>query len=135
MKKTRTFIFALLLVIAIVAIGFAVYYYQQYQAASLTQSADAEVTMYVNKVGALMKLPNEKPSVSKITDKTQLTDQEFLKQAENGDVVLVFMDAKKAVMYRPSENKIVDVAPVYIQASPTPNASGSTPAVSPAPKA
>jgi len=41
-----------------------------------------------------------------------LADQGFFKSAENGDKVLIFVNAGKAILYRPTLNKVVDVASV-----------------------
>lgn len=46
------------------------------------------------------------PVVLTVEDKTKAT-QPFLQQAENGDKVLLYYKAKKAILYRPSEKRIV----------------------------
>lgn len=61
-----------------------------------------------------MILPSdETPALLTVTDTTKLTST-FLRQAKNGDKVLVYQANKKAVIYRPSADKIVDVGPVVI---------------------
>jgi|SRR3989344_6319278 len=75
-------------------------------------------TNLVEKIGILIELPaGEEPTIATVTDKTKLSDQAFFAPAQNGDVVLIYTDAKKAYLYRPSTNKILDVAPVNF---PTP---------------
>jgi hypothetical protein len=67
----------------------------------------------LNRVRELMILPeDEEPTFATIQDETKLGPQEIFRQAKNGDVLLVFANAKKAILYRPSDNKIVDVSPV-----------------------
>lgn len=75
-------------------------------------------TNLVAKIGTLIELPaGEEPTIATVTDKTKLTDQPFFASAQNGDVVLIYTHAKKAYLYRPGSNKILDVAPVNF---PTP---------------
>ena len=71
-----------------------------------------ELTIVVSK---LMTLPtDEKPTVATITDIKKVAGQDFYKNAKDGDKVLIFTSNKKAIIYRPSENKIVDVGVVSI---------------------
>lgn len=88
------------------------------------QAAKAEVTRVVGEVGKLYALPkDEEPSVATVKDKAKLKDQPFFAKAENGDVTLIYSNAKLAVLYRPSTNKIINVSSVTIQdpqQTPTP---------------
>ena len=83
------------------------------------QAAQAEVNRYVEEIGKLYALPgDEKPSVATVRDKEQLKDQQFFARAENGDITLIYTNAKLAILYRPSTNKIVNVSTVTIQDQP-----------------
>lgn len=78
-----------------------------------TAAAQAEVKRTVEKVSQLMVLPqNEEPTVATVADKAKLDSQPFFKNAQNGDKVLIYVQAGTAILYRPSINKIVTVAPV-----------------------
>ena len=79
-----------------------------------------EGKMLVNKVGLLIALPKEEPTIATVTDVGKLKDQPFFSQAVNGDKVLIYTQAKKAILYRPGINKIIDVAPVNVGVSPSP---------------
>jgi len=85
----------------------------------------------VNKVGKLIVLPNETPTIAVVRDLAKLKDQAFFTQAKERDKVLVFMNAKKAILYDPVANIIIDVAPVSIP-TPSPEAT-STAKISPTP--
>jgi hypothetical protein len=69
-------------------------------------------------VGRLYELPDEAPTLATIVDKEQLQGQEFFNRSQNGDKVLIFPQAKKAILYRPSTKKIVEVAPFLTPISP-----------------
>jgi uncharacterized protein HemX len=66
------------------------------------------------KVGKLMQLPNETPTIATVSDASKLKAQAFFADAKNGDKLLIFTQAKKAVIYRESENKIINSGPIAI---------------------
>lgn len=81
--------------------------------------AQAEVDVLIAEVGKLLALPSdEKPTVATITDVEKLKEQTFFKNAMNNDKVLIYTKAKKAILYRPSEKKIVEVGAVNINQQP-----------------
>lgn len=69
----------------------------------------------IAKVGQLIALPDEEPTVATVNDKSQLSGQAFFSNAEEGDKVLIYTNATKVVLYRPSENRVVEVGTVNIQ--------------------
>jgi hypothetical protein len=101
--------------------GFGGYYFKQYREASAKlaspeQAAQAEVERYVSEVGKLYALPaDEQPSVATVKDKEKLQDQPFFANAENGDVTLIYSEAKLAILYRPSTKQLINVSSVTIQ--------------------
>lgn len=119
---------ALLMVLAAAP---SVYFYRQYQQAQLkltnpTEAAKQDAKETIVAVGKLLMLPpDEEPTVMQVTDVSKLKDQAFFANAQNGDKVLIYTTAKKAILYRPGTNKIIDVAPVNIGNTATPSA-GST---------
>ena len=68
----------------------------------------------ISKVGLLMKLPaGETPTVAAVSDAAAASQQSpFFKNAANGDKVLLYVKAGEAILYRPSTNKIILVAPL-----------------------
>ena len=86
--------------------------------------AEKRAKSVVEDVAKLIKLPEgEIPSVATITDLSQLPNQEFYRFAKVGDKMLIFSQAHKIILYRPSEHIIIDVAPVEFATeniSPTP---------------
>lgn len=70
-------------------------------------------------VGRHYVLPaDEEPAILTVTDTRKLTT-DFLKQTKNGDKVLVYQRHRKAIIYRPDIDKIVDIGPVAIDQPPT----------------
>lgn len=91
----------------------------------------AETEQLIKKVGILYDLPTgEAPTIATVSDKTKLEKQSFFAKAENGDKVLIYTNAKKAILYRPSINKIMEVAPLALSQDTEPPRA-SKPEVSP----
>lgn len=125
--KTRLGSIIIAVAILVAIPGF--YFYNQYQKTqALLQNPAAaqqeEVKQLVAKVGKLMVLPqNETPTVATVSDKNKLKDQPFFQKAENGDKLLIYAKAAKAILYRPSVNKIIEVIAINATA---PNQSSQT---------
>ena len=74
------------------------------------------VTVIKKRVGILYQLPtDEEPALATVTDKAKL-ESTFAGKVENNDKILIYEKNAKAIVYRPSINKIVDVEPVQIDA-------------------
>lgn len=80
-------------------------------------AAQDEATRVKNEVAQLIELPNETPTIATVVDVDKLKTQAFFANAQNGDKVLLFATAKKAVLYRPNTKKIVEVAPINLGSS------------------
>lgn len=107
----------ILLLIAISLLGYFFYKYQKSQSLLLNpqKAAQEEAKTLVNAVGKLIELPNdETPTMATVSDSKKLSSQPFFKNAQNGDKVLIYTKNKKAILYRPSSNKIIEVAPINI---------------------
>jgi hypothetical protein len=93
------------------------FYTTKNQAKVATQAQQAQVKDIIAKVSKLILLPTgEDPVVATINDAATLSkDQAFYKGSKNGDIVLVYQKAAKAVIYSPDRNIIVNVGPIYSQ--------------------
>ncbi len=114
------FFIVVVFTIGAVVTAFAITKYPKYLGLSKGQAqAQAEVDVLISDVGKLLALPDdEKPTVATITDVEKLKEQTFFKNAMNGDKVLIYTKAKKAILYRPSDKKVVEVGAVNINQQP-----------------
>jgi len=97
--------------------------------ASTEGNNQAEVESLIKEIGKLIQLPDgETPTVATVTDVEKVREQPFFKNALVGDKVLVYSQSKKAILYRPTEKKVIEVGFVNIgneQAAITPAISPS----------
>ena len=109
-------IFLSLLVLVFVASATAGYFYWQWRNIKNNPTAvlEDESKKLIEMVGKLILLPNEQPTIATVTDPSKLSDQIFFKNAKVGYKVLVYSVAKKAILYDPISNKIIEVGPVNI---------------------
>lgn len=74
-----------------------------------------EAKILASRIGKLIYLPeNEEPTVVTVVEPEKVRDQQFFAKAKKGDKVLVYNQAKKAILYDPVANKIIEVGPVLI---------------------
>ena len=112
------------------ASGAAYYFYNQWNVLKNNPNKVAadETKAVVAEVGKLILLPTgEDPTVATVTDPSKLKDQPFFVNAKVGDKVLVYAKAKQAYLYDPTQDKIINVAPINTDAQSSANqTSGAT---------
>lgn len=107
----------IIIIIVAGSLGTSAYFYKQYEKIKKNPNivAQEEVKSLTSKVGQLMVLPtDEAPNIATVVDKEKLKDQPFFKNTLNGDKILIYTKAKKAILYRPNTNKIIEFAPLAI---------------------
>lgn len=114
-KSKRKLTKLILLLISYVILGFIVWKVATKQTTDpvkLQEQAQKELTSIVESVGKIMVLPqDETPQVAIIQDVEALKkSQDFFVEAQNGDKILVYAKARKAIIYREETNQIVNVA-------------------------
>ena len=79
-----------------------------------------EIESLLEKVKTHMVLPeDEEPTVATISDVDALVKQQpFFKGTQNGDKVLVYVKARKAIIYSPERDIIVNVGAVVVDENP-----------------
>ncbi len=108
-----------LVVLLLLAMSIAGYFYYQFKHTMQAQDVK-EVEELSTTIGKFMELPSgEVPTLATVTDREKLAEQPFFQKAENGDKVLIYSQSGRAILYRPSTKKIVDVTTVNVN-TPTP---------------
>ena len=119
-RRKRKPLKSIAIVLLIAVVGLLTYQYinarqeikQLQKAPSKAAQSQNDSDAVIAKVSKLTILPAEQPTVATVSDITKLKDQAFFNNAKNGDKVLIFKNSKKAVIYRPSTNQIIEIAPI-----------------------
>ncbi len=118
-----------ILLVAIIAIAFGGYFYYKLRTLNTDSNiAKKEIDSLVSKVSKLYLLPaGEEPTVATVSDPEVLKDQSFFTQSQKGDKVLIYTKVGRAILYRPSIDKIIETAPI----SNTPKSTSTVSPVTP----
>ncbi|MBI4158058.1 MAG: hypothetical protein HY505_00320 [Candidatus Yanofskybacteria bacterium] len=107
-----------ILVVAVLVSGTSAYYFYNEVAVfkkDPNKVAREEANNLIAQVGKLIVLPEEEtPTVATVSDPEKLKGQPFFARAKKGDKVLIYTNARKALLYDPESNRIVEIAPINI---------------------
>jgi hypothetical protein len=118
-RKTFPWGVIILSLLLLCAIGVAGYFYYQLKWAPQIESAQ-EIEDLTTTIGEFIELPtNETPTLATVTDREKLADQTFFLKAENGDKVLIYSNSGRAILYRPSSKKVIDMTTVNVAKTDT----------------
>lgn len=121
-------IVAVLLAVSIMSIAAAGYFYKKSKNTAYHSSETSVVPVgnldtlpdILSAVGKLMILPeDEEPTFATVSDPAQLAKQQFFLKAEVGDKVLMYTKSKRAILYSPKKNKIIEVGVVVLGDNPS----------------
>lgn len=104
LRSTTILLVFLLLVVA----GFGVFSFRAWRKAV----ADNPITTQndiMRTVGDLAITPDETPQIATVHDAAKLTSSVLAHTARNDDVLLIYRQAGRIIVYRPSAHKIVDI--------------------------
>jgi len=78
--------------------------------------AETQRTLLLEAVGKLILLPeDEVPTIATITSVEELSEQQpFFKDATNGDKLLVYSESKRAIIYSPKKDTLVNVGALFL---------------------
>lgn len=144
-KKAKIVLLASIIILLVGVAGYFLYsnYDKKAQITDANLNAD-QIKVLLSQVGEKVELPQgETPTIATVTDIQKLQGQQFFKNAQNGDKVIIYQSTQKAILYRPSTGKVVDISPINLNnnqsgassnANVTPQPSGTiTPSPSEAP--
>lgn len=109
------------IVVLLIAIAGGAIYAISYFAedAAGPQPLAQEVEALLEEVGEIVVMPeDETPTVATVTDVEKLSTQPFFTNAQNGDKVIIFGNARQAILYRPSIKKIIAMSPIDANSLP-----------------
>ena len=130
LQRIRKSINYILIGLVLAAAGFAFYF--QNEAGKMRKDpqrvAQEETDRLMVRGSKIIVLPeNEIPTIATVNDPEGLSNQPFFAKAKKGDKVLIYTNARKAILYDPENNKIVEVAPLTIGVqAPSPSPQSST---------
>ncbi len=114
---TRNIILVMLVTLICMS-GGLYYFYSKSKEATIPKNPKSDLEKTISQVGRLMVLPtDETPTMATVSDPEKLKDQPFFINAKTGDKVLIYSNARKAILYSPTEDKIIEVAPVNLGAT------------------
>lgn len=118
-KLFKAFLLAVFILLAVGAGAF--FWLQQHKDVSSAPNKDTNEQTSVRilrKVSKIYALPkNEEPSVAAIEDSSKLADQNFFAKAQDGDYLLVYPEAKLALIYREQAGQLINVGPISEETS------------------
>jgi len=100
-----------------IIVGLSVFYWYGVQTTieDSAKVAREETIKLLAEISKIIVLPdNEIPVIATVNDPVKLSDQPFFIKAKVGDKVLIYPNNKKAILYSPENNKIIEVAPLNI---------------------
>lgn len=110
-----------LVVALLIALAVAGYFYYQYKHVVPAAPEADEIENLTKAIGDVLELPaGETPTLATVTDREKLAEQPFFQRAENGDKVLIYSASGRAILYRPSTKKIVDMTTVNVNTNQAP---------------
>lgn len=80
-------------------------------------ATEAEIKSLVAEVSRFIVLPDKEiPTLATVSEPEKLRNQSFFANTEVGDKVLIYTASRKAILWRPSVKKIVEVSALNVDA-------------------
>ena len=111
-------------VVAVLVIAGGYFGWMQYQSMNQTPEAVAaqqeeRKQKLLAEAGKIMVLPQEDSTMLEVNNAEQLKQQQaFFRDVQDGDVLFIFPQSLKAVIYRPSTKVIVNSGPLQTEPAP-----------------
>ena len=119
-RQTRKIIWSVILV-ALLLMGLSIFLaWKLKESQTPVVSAEAKVRQLVDEVSKAMLLPaDELPTVAVVADPSVLKDQPFFAHAQTGDDILIYPTSKRAILWRPSIKRVIEVSSLLTSPIPT----------------
>ncbi len=114
MPRKAIIAFALVLFLAVVStVGWAITYSKYKVLKNPEIATQEELKEIISRVERFMVLPkDETPTLATVSDPEKLREQPFFANAQMGDKVLIYSQSRKAILWRPSSGKIIELSSV-----------------------
>lgn len=103
---------ALILILALMFVLAAIY---RNEHSAQYKALNSEEKNMINRVGKLLNLPKETPIISTIYSEKDFKNNQTFKDIKTGDKLIIYLNANQSILYRPSTNTVVDIAPVMAE--------------------
>ncbi|MCC7469776.1 MAG: hypothetical protein IT284_01400 [Bacteroidetes bacterium] len=103
-KKTEKISLSAIL-LGIIILGGTFYFYDKHNEEKSTVKAGDVAKMISIALGV-----EESPKIMAVTDVKKLGDEEFFSGAKNGDIILIYENLKKVVLYDPISGEIIKIS-------------------------
>lgn len=115
-KRSVIIAFFILSLLAIVGASAGMYYYYQYRTLSArVQNPGLEAQEVLAKVGKLIDLPQgEEPTIATVNNADAVKAQPFFAKAQNGHRVILFTNARLAILFDEKANKLINVGTINV---------------------
>lgn len=104
-KRTKIIITSLI-ILCLGGVGSGVFFFVQYSQVQAKANQKEDLT---KRISTIAELPNESSTLVTVADKTKLQNKQLADKVSNGDVLMIFTKSQRLIIYRPSDNKIVDM--------------------------
>lgn len=109
-------IVATILLLSVAVIG-TFWWDDVYTFARYRDPGEREARLIELKIDNKILLPQGLPALATVEDATKINRGGVLAGAKNGDKLLLYYDAGKAILYRPDAGRVVAIGPIVLDAS------------------
>ncbi len=109
-KKLFSIIIVLGLLLPVVTFGYLFYKIKKIDNNKYATN-QAEKNLLLKRISEIYFNPNEEvPTIAQISNLELLKDQQFFTEAKEGDIIFVYNQTNRVILYRPSIKKIIEIS-------------------------
>lgn len=129
LSHPQQIIIVVLSIICLLSVTGASYFFARYRQVKMANgpapSAELQQEKIIAAVSKSIDLPpGETPTIATVANVDKLKGQPFFAKAKNGDKIIIFPTAKRAILYDPVANKILAVEPFVLAPTKMPEVAG-----------